>query len=303
MKDLFPLQGIVTVLNTPFNHRNKIDFSALARNIHQALQAGVVGFLLPAMASEVHSLSKKEKLGMLEVALETVNGTVPVFAGTASYTLSDSRDMIKAYQGLGCEHFLIQLPYQSDIQFKSDFLKLVESDPKVVMLQDWDFTGYGLPDELILELFEQVPAFRCLKIETVPASLKYSKILKLTDGKLHVSGGWAVAQMMEALQRGVHAFMPTGMHWIYCTIFREYSQGNHVKAKSLFNEILPVLAFSNQHLDISILFFKRLLWRQGVYPTAHVRQPKMAFDTIQEQIADELIDKVVHLEEDIQRGV
>ena len=94
---------------------------------------------------------------------------------------------------------------------------------------------------MIVELFETVPSFRCLKVETVPAGLKYTRILKLTEGKLNVSGGWAVTQMIEGLKRGVHAFMPTGMHWIYTKIFSDFHQGNEKDATLLFNEILPIL--------------------------------------------------------------
>ena len=60
MKTLFPLHGIVTVLNTPFDQNNKIDFLALTRNVEEALAARVAGFLVPAMASEVHKLSHEK---------------------------------------------------------------------------------------------------------------------------------------------------------------------------------------------------------------------------------------------------
>ncbi|MCK5700380.1 MAG: dihydrodipicolinate synthase family protein, partial [Cyclobacteriaceae bacterium] len=63
--------------------------------------------------------------------------------------------------------------------------------------------------------------------------------------------------------------------------------------------ILPILAFSNQNLDISIHFFKRLLWKQGIYPTANVRQPILPFDEIQQEIADGLIQKVMEIEDRI----
>ena len=141
-------------------------------------------------------------------------------------------------------------------------MELAALNPEMIMLQDWDASGYGLSDKLICDLFENVEAFRCLKIETVPAGIKYSRILELTEGKLNVSGGWAVSQMIEGLSRGVHAFMPTGMHYIYTSIYKLFSEGKSEKAKHLFQQILPVLAFSNQHLDISIHFFKRLLYRQ-----------------------------------------
>ncbi len=299
MKELFPLHGIVTVLNTPFDQNNRVDLGALQRNVEEAIKAGVVGFLVPAMASEVLKLSVSERLSMVDRVLQTVNGKVPVFAGSGGVSLSESRKILKSYLDLGCCHVLFQLPFSTSTQFKKDFINLADLGPEVIMLQDWDATGYGLPDELIMDLFESVPAFQCLKVETVPSGIKYSNIIRLSKGQLHVSGGWAVSQMPEALLRGVHAFMPTGMHWIYTWIFNEFYQGHEKSAVSLFNELLPVLAFSNQHLDISIHFFKRLLWKQGIYPTPNVRNPILPFDTIHEAIADELIEKVIKMENDI----
>jgi hypothetical protein len=159
MKNLYPLHGIVTVLNTPFSAANQLDLAALQSNVGEALKAGVSGFLVPAMASEVQKLSNAEKLEMVETVLKTVNGVVPVFAGTASASVRESGELIKSYQELGCKHCLIQIPYISDDQFKADFYALADKGPDVIMLQDWDAHGYGLPDQLIMELFEKVPIF------------------------------------------------------------------------------------------------------------------------------------------------
>jgi 4-hydroxy-tetrahydrodipicolinate synthase len=212
MKQLYPLRGIVTVLNTPFCNNNTIDYNALKKNVTEALRAGVAGFLVPAMASEVYKLSTEERIKLVEAVLEITDDSVPVFAGAGDADMGRSRKLLKEYINLGCRHVLLQIPYSSQEQFRNHFMRLAELEPEVIMLQDWDSTGYGLPDELILDLFETVKAFRCLKVEIVPAGIKYSRILKLTDGRLNVSGGWAVSQMIEGLKRGVHAFMPTGMH-------------------------------------------------------------------------------------------
>jgi 4-hydroxy-tetrahydrodipicolinate synthase len=163
------------------------------------------------------------------------------------------------------------------------------------MLQDWDFQGYGLPVSLIARLFEEVESFRCLKVEVIPAGVKYSEALAVTEGRLHVSGGWAVMQIIEALDRGVHAFMPTGMHELYTRIYSLYQYGQHVRARALYEKLLPVLAFANQHLDISVHFFKRLLHRQGIYATPRVREPILPFDPVHEQIADDLIERAINL--------
>ena len=46
------LDGIVTVLNTPFTESGDVDTDSMRANVAYALEAGVAGFLVPAMASE-----------------------------------------------------------------------------------------------------------------------------------------------------------------------------------------------------------------------------------------------------------
>jgi len=299
MKELYPLKGIVTVLNTPFKQDDTIDFHALRNNVREAMKAGVAGFLVPAMASEVYKLSDIERIKMVEAVLDEVKNKVPVIVGAGETELTRNIKLLRSYVDLGCRNVLFQIPYQNDIQFKAHFMELAEIDVDMIMLQDWNASGYGLSDELICDLFENIGNFRCLKIETIPAGIKYSRILSLTEGRLNISGGWAVTQMIEGLKRGVHAFMPTGMHWVYAEIYRLWILGKEDEATNLFRKILPVLAFSNQHLDISIHFFKRLLNRQGIYPTANVRDPILPFDHIHQQIADKLIDSVIELESEL----
>lgn len=301
MKQLFPLKGIVTVLNTPFTMNDSIDHKALKNNVNEALKAGVAGFLVPAMASEVYKLSVTERLKMVDTVLETVNDQVPVIAGAGETDLDKSKHILRSYLQQGCKNVLFQIPFKNEEQFRGQFMELAALNPEMIMLQDWDASGYGLEDGLICDLFENVEAFRCLKIETVPAGIKYSRILELTGGKLNISGGWAVSQMIEGLQRGVHAFMPTGMHYIYTSIYHLFEEGKMEKAESLFQKILPILAFSNQHLDISIHFFKRLLFRQGIYPTPNVREPILPFDGVHQEIADKHIDLILHLENEIKK--
>jgi len=297
MKELFPLTGIVTVLNTPFTQGDGIDFPGLRRHVALAIKEGVAGFMVPALASEVYKLTQKERRDIVACVLEEVNGKVPVFGGAGETDASARQNIVRDLINLGCRNVLLQIPFESPEQYRRDLFTVADMDVETIMLQDWDARGYGLPVPLIVELFDSVPSFRCLKIETVPAGVKYSEVFQATAGRLHVSGGWAVMQMLEGLARGVHAFMPTGLHAIYTRIFRLYKSGQIEQARELFEKLLPIIAFANQHLDISIHFFKRLLHRQGVYATDRVRPPILPFDAVHEQIAATLIERAIALNE------
>lgn len=299
MSPLNDLCGIVSVLNTPFNEDNSLDLPGLTHNVENAIQAGVAGFLVPAMASEVGALTEAERVAVVKTTVDTARGRVPVIGGASAADQSARMEAANTLIDLGCTGILASIPYENDASYTGHVEALADLEPGFLMLQDWDANGYGLPVPLIVRLFDSIPAFQCLKVEVVPAGAKYTEVLAATGGRLHVSGGWAVSQMIEGLDRGVHAFMPTGMHSIYVTIYRHYVEGRRAEALALFERLLPILAFSNQHLDISIYFFKRLLHAQGVYATDRVRSPKVGFDAIHREVADGLIARIIALETEI----
>lgn len=89
------LKGIVTVINTPFDHSGGIDKDGLRKHLRYAINSGVKGFLIPAMASEVLKLSESEKELLVKIALEEagtdVAGLLHIRAKNDTKILSNSR--------------------------------------------------------------------------------------------------------------------------------------------------------------------------------------------------------------------
>ena len=292
------LRGIVTVLNTPFAADDAIDFSGLRRNVRNAIDAGVAGFLVPAMASEVDQLTLAEKRDIVTLVVSESQGQAAVIGGASAEAAERRLYLAREFVELGCDGVLVQMDAQMDPEvIERELIEISALKPGILMVQDWDSKGSGIPMSTIIQLFESVDRFNWLKIEVNEAGRKYSEVLEATNGELNVAGGWAVTQMIDGLDRGVHAFMPTGMHRIYVEIYRRYATGDCNGATKLFEWIQPVLAFSNQSLEISIRFFKRLLHAQGVYATSNVRIGGRPFGAEQEQVANELISHVTQIED------
>ena len=291
------LRGIVTVLNTPFTAEDGIDVVGLQKHVRYALDAGVAGFLVPAMASEVGKLNGAERRLVLDTVVEVVAGAVPVIGGASAEMGAERVARATECMDAGCAGVLVALAYGDAAQYEHDLREVAALAPEFLMVQDWDSEGYGAPVELIARLFAEVEVFKALKVEVVDAGRKYTEVLAATQGHLHVSGGWAVREMLDGLARGVHAFMPTGLHRSYCEIYRHYGAGDVDGAKALFARVKPVLDFSNQHLDVSIHFFKQLLHAQGVYATDQVREPIMALTEAQADAAARWVDYAMALEE------
>lgn len=305
-KTRYVLDGIVPILQTPFVTDGSLDVPSLQRLADHVVRAGAAGLIYPAVASEVSKLTAAERRAGLEAVLTRVGGRVPVFAGASAPSLEASLSLACHAETSGAAGILAQAPQvvAADPSGLRDFFhRLAGGTNLTLMIQDLDWQGGGMPLELIQQLFEELPTFRCVKVETVPAGPKYSRVLAVTGGCLHVSGGWAVTQMLDGLERGVHAFMPEGsMVAIYRTIMARFLSGDREGAQQLFESLLPVLAFSNQHIDISVQFFKRVLVAKGIFQADTVRKPILALDAVQERTASELVDRVLSLETSVGPG-
>jgi 4-hydroxy-tetrahydrodipicolinate synthase len=178
---------------------------------------------------------------------------------------------------------------------------LAAAGPGPIMLQDLDWHGPGLALALIARLAERVPELCAVKIETAPAGPKYDAVRRATAGRLHLSGGWAAMQMLDGLARGLDAFIPSGMLPLYVRIFDLWSAARRDDARALFERALPVLAFSNQHIDVSIRFWKHVRRRQGLFATERCRPPARAFDAVQREEAARLADDAIALEAEVGR--
>jgi dihydrodipicolinate synthase/N-acetylneuraminate lyase len=300
-KERYPLRGVVVSLNTPFDEKDHIDFASVERSVEMHLLEGAVGFLTPAQAGEVTELSLRERIELVRFVRELTAGRAQVIAGATADSESESRALAEAAVKAGCEIVLAEVPpaRRGDAPGILDFFRsLAAVGIDTLMIQDLQWGGPGLDVQLIATMFEMIPAFRCLKVEVAPAGPKYTAVLEATGGGLHVSGGWASDQMIEALDRGVDVFIPTAMTRFYRLIFDAYSRGDRNEAQYWFHKILPVLAFTRQHLEVSIHFYKHLFHHRGLFSTRNSRKHCIPYDRYHEACGDSLIAYLDQLEEE-----
>jgi len=302
MKELYPLSGVIAIPQTPFDEDDRIDFDSLSRGVADRLAAGVDALLYPVVASEVFHLTASERVAVTRAVLEQAAPHVPVIIGASADDPGTVRSLAELATAHGAAGVLVQVPIallRDERATLAYFRSVCETPIAMLMIQDLEWDGPGLPVSTIVRLFEELEAFRCIKVETVPAGSKYTAILAATGGRLNVSAGWAVPQLIEALDRGIHNVTPGGLHWVIVEVVRRYRAGDRASARALFDRLLPILGWQNQHIDISNQFLKRLAVRQGIFSGAAVRQPVVPFDAVHGRIADELIEDAVVLHADI----
>ena len=110
MKHDLIFRGVATALITPTN-AGGVDYPALRRLIQWQIDEGVNGLVICGTTGEGSTLSDAEHREVLRVAVETVNGRVPVIAGTGSNDTNYAIELTKYACEAGCDALLCVTPY------------------------------------------------------------------------------------------------------------------------------------------------------------------------------------------------
>lgn len=294
------MRGIIPSLHTPFCRDNKVDILSLQKLIDHTIVSGCAGMLVGAVAGENASLSLDEKEIIINACVKHNNNRLPLIVSCSANNQYDRITLSRAAKVAGADWILCQTPNNlNGNELTECFNEIADAGPSNLMIQDLSWTDNGMNDEDILLLFENIKKFKGLKIEVLNSGPKYSRILKATNHKLHLSGGWAIMGMIEALNRGVHAFIPSTMEVIYNQIYNLFIEKKINKARDLFSTILPILSFTHQHIDIAIKFSKMLRVREEIFTTELCRSPISEFDIYQLEEANIHIEKVISLQNNI----
>src|SRR5438132_10254555 len=103
--------GTGTALVTPFRTDGSLDEAALRRLVRRQLDADV-DFLVPCgTTGESPTLTHKEHLRVVEIAVELAKGKVPVLAGAGGYNTAEVIALARELAALGADGILSVTPY------------------------------------------------------------------------------------------------------------------------------------------------------------------------------------------------
>jgi len=252
------------------------------------------------VASEVVCLSPDERRAVVHEIAAAARGRVGLVVGASADDVGACRAMAEVAESVGAAAWLVAVPnefYRDPGGVVVFFREVAARCSLPLVLQDFEAGGSGLAVDVLRRIRQSVPTLAGAKIETVPAGPKYTAVREAFGADFYIAGGWAVPQMIEALDRGVDAMIPeSSMVRVYAAILRFYRSGDRPSAQALFRRLLPILAYTNQELLTSIALFKRLLVRRGIFETETMRLGGFYWDRYSESIAEELIELYFEVE-------
>lgn len=106
-----PIYGSITALITPFDENDDIDVVSYKNIIEHQIKSGTHGIVPVGTTGESPVLSFEEHDKVIEIAIQTAAGRVPVIAGTGANNTKEAIDITAHAQEMGADAALIVTPY------------------------------------------------------------------------------------------------------------------------------------------------------------------------------------------------
>jgi dihydrodipicolinate synthase/N-acetylneuraminate lyase len=286
------LEGVLSVLCTPFHEDGTLDVASLERLIEHNISWGVSGVVCFGLAGEIYKLTDPERATVLDAVVARVAGRVPVIAGTEHTSIEGAVQRTRWAENAGADAVMVYPP--TFVKPDADgvleyYTELSASSSLPIIVQDAPaWTGVSLPLELLGRIRGRCHTVTHVKVEAPPTA---PKLAQLPRYDLRPVGGYGALHLGEELLAGIDATMPgCAMPGLYVDIMAAHARGDDDQAWSLYTDALPLLTFQMGGLDVFVAAQKLVLHRIGVLASTRLRRPGAALTADQVAWLDRVID-------------
>ena len=129
--------GVFPAITTPFTANLSVDYGFLRRHVSWLIDSGCDGLVPLGSLGEAATLTFEEKVRILEVCNEALDGRAPLVAGISGLSTAECVALARAAEEVGCDGLMV-LPayvYQSDWrETKAHFSAVIDATPLPCML-------------------------------------------------------------------------------------------------------------------------------------------------------------------------
>jgi 4-hydroxy-tetrahydrodipicolinate synthase len=291
------LEGVYSVLPTPFQANGEVDEASLRKVIDLFIDAGVSGVTALGVTGEVARLDDAERGRVLEVVVAHVRGRIGVVAGTSADGTRTCIAYSRQAKELGATAVMVSPPKMPKLNSDAivrHFSALAEAVDIEIVVQDYPpISGYTMEPTLLARIARQIPRARTIKLEDPPTPFKTSLIVEQAkDFEVRIFGGLGGVFLLEELMAGATGAM-TGFAFpeILVQIVSLFRDGDVDRAADLFYRAVPLMRFEFQE-GIGMAIRKEVLHRRGALATAATRPPGAQLDETTRKALDRVMEWV-----------
>ncbi|MBI3142751.1 MAG: 4-hydroxy-tetrahydrodipicolinate synthase [Bacteroidetes bacterium] len=238
--------GTGVAMITPFDFNGNIDFEAITRILNHIEQGGIDYLVTLGTTAETPTLSKKERLAVLDHVFNSVGGQMPIAIGAGGNNTAEVIDWINEIDRYPHSGLLSVAPYYnkpSQAGLNAHFSAIAQSTDRPIILYNVPFrTSSNLEPATTLDLAYRFDHITCIK----EASGNLAQVMAIQaqkpDDFYIVSGDDALTLPLMALgAKGVISVLGQAYPHEFSAMVSAMLHGNVSAARDLHFHILDIM--------------------------------------------------------------
>jgi len=269
-------RGVFAIPVSPFDEHGNLDEAALRRCVDFCLAGGAHGIVTPVNASEFYTLTDDERKRTAEIAVEQVNGRIPVIIGVSGITIRHAVELSRHANAIGADAVIAMPPYLRKApmtEIYAYYRAISEAVSIPIWIQDYPAPlGTPMPVDFLCRLIHELDHVDFLKEEVQPAGQIMTAVMQRAGPKLKgVMGGAAGRYLMDEYRRGSCGVMPAcEVVDLHVHLWNLLESGDMAAARDFYRRLLPLL---NMESLYSFTVYREVLKRRGVITCTYSRAP------------------------------
>jgi 1-pyrroline-4-hydroxy-2-carboxylate deaminase len=288
-------QGVYPALLTPFTADDQLDLPLFETNLRAQLDAGVHGLIIGGSLGEASTLTRPEKLTLLETALRVANGRVPVIMNIAEQATREAVACAQEAEQAGADGLMLLPPmrYPADSRETVAFFRTVaEATALPIMIYNNPVDYKIMTTVAMFRELVELPNIQAVK-ESTRDLTNITRMRNAFGDRIKILGG-VDTLALEALAAGADGWVAGLVDAFPAETVRVYdlvNAGQLAEARALYGWFMPLL-----ELDIHpklVQYIKLAAVATGI-GSEYVRAPRLTligeerervWGIIQEQLA------------------
>jgi len=276
------IYGVCPVLAPPFDENGELDYKSLDNLIEYIIEAGANAITLFGVGGEFYKLSEEERKHLMKYIIDKTSHRTNIIVSITDHSYEVAVKSAKSAEKQGADALMLLPPFflKPGLEVIIEHIRKVCNAVSIPVMVQYapNETGVVLPVSLFADLQKELPNFKCVKVECQPPGPMISAVIKNTE--LDVMIGYAGLQLFDGLERGVKGVLPgCSLTEIYVKIFKSYMSGDKDKAYEIYLDIVPLLNFIFQSVEMIIKCEKLILFRRGIIGSSYCRAGSYILDS------------------------
>ena len=243
-------EGILTPLVTPFLDDFTLNKDSMERTVKMLIEAGVHGIIVAGTTGEYYAMTKKERVYLMGLAKEMINGRLPMIIGTGAMRTEDSVEYARAAKSHGADALLIATPpyaYPTGREIALHALAIDRSADLPVMLYNYPGRMSVNMDEETLNRLGRSPNFCAIK----ESSGDPNRLHMLARDYPHIELSCGMDdQALEFFAWGARSWVCAGSNFApeaHIALYQACAiEGDFTKGRAIMSAMLPLMRVLEQ---------------------------------------------------------